>query len=257
MNDVRAWYDERAAQFQNAIAIESGFLGLSADQQRRLNDLKLWVLTRGHEVSLRGAAVLEFGAGHGRLAVEIPIYASYTGVDLSPRLVELGNDRLARSGLADRARLVAGDCLAFEGPPESFDVVCSLGVFSYARDPEQLLRKMVWHLKPGGQVFFDVRSSSLLYDPIRRLRWKLGMGTRDANQLYSKRQLRSLFTSVGLADLRVVMRDYPVLGELFSRKSWDWPLTLRNWLATHQELDWMGTACFVFGRKPLLMKAAA
>jgi hypothetical protein len=84
---------------------------------------------------------------------------------------------------------------------------------------------VVWHLKPGGQVFFDVRSSSLLYDPIRRLRWKLGMGTRDANQLYSKRQLRSLFTSVGLADLRVVMRDYPVLGELFSRKSWDWPLT--------------------------------
>jgi SAM-dependent methyltransferase len=206
---------------------------------------------------LLGASVLEFGAGHGRLAGEIPIYASYTGVDLSPRLVELGNDRLARSGLAGRARLVPGDCLAFEGPLEAFDVVCSLGVFSYARDPAQLLRKMVSHLKPGGQVFFDVRSSSLLYDPVRRLRWKLGMGTRDANQLYSKGQLHSMFAAAGLVDLRVVMRDYPVLGELFSRREWAWPLTLRNWLATHSKLDWMGTACFVFGRKPLLTKAAA
>jgi SAM-dependent methyltransferase len=250
MNDVRAWYDERAAQFRDTVTVEAMFLRLPPDHQRRLTDFKLWLLTRGHEVSLRDATVLEFGAGHGRLAVEMPVYASYVGVDLSPRLVEIGNERLRRAGLADRACLVASDCLAYDGPLEAFDVVCSLGMFPYVREPEAVLRKMASHLKPGGRLFLDVRSSSPLYDPIRRLRWRLGMGTRAANPLFSRRRLRTLFAAVGLAELRVVMREYPLLAALFMRKGWEWPLTLRNWLAMHPTLDWMGTECFVFGTKP-------
>jgi hypothetical protein len=76
------------------------------------------------------------------------------------------------------------------------------------------------------------------------------MGTRAANPLFSKRRMGALFAAVGLAELRVVMREYPLLASLYMRKAWPWPLALRNWLAAHPTFDWLGTECFVFGTKP-------
>jgi SAM-dependent methyltransferase len=245
------WFDENAARFRGAAAIEVAFLELSPEEQYRLNRFKLWALERAGLVSLAGKDVLEFGAGHGRLAVELPVFASYTGVELSPNLVEIGRERLRQAGLSDRARLIGCDCLGYDGPAEAFDVVCSLGMFGSLSHPEEVvLRKMMHHLKPGGTLFMDVRHWTPLYGPIRQLRWRFGATTGVRRHLHSRGRLRALLGVIGLTDVHILMREYPLLGGLYARWGWSWPLGLRNWLAAHSWLDMLGTDCFVFGTKP-------
>ena len=247
---VRELYDENWARFKDVATVELDFLDKSAEEQYRLNRFKLWALEHGGIVPVAGKHILEFGAGHGRMAIELPVFASYIGVDLSPNLVRIGEERLAKAGLADRSRLVACDCMHYQGPEEAFDVVCSLGMFEYIEHPELVLRKMMTHLKPGGMLFIDVHHSSPLYDPIRRLRWRMGVRIGGTRHLFSGKQLRELFHSVGLTHVRVVMREYPFLGELYARRGWSWVLELRNWLSARSWLNVLGVNCFVFGVKP-------
>ena len=111
---IHRWYDDHAHEFAEADVIELPFVGKSREFQERLNRFKLWAVDHGGIVDLSGKHVLEFGAGHGRLALAYPGMASYTGVDYSKNLVELGNRRLERAGLTGRAKLVRGDALTFD-----------------------------------------------------------------------------------------------------------------------------------------------
>jgi ubiquinone/menaquinone biosynthesis C-methylase UbiE len=250
MERIQKWYDENASRFADSSTVEVVFLGLDEAQQERLNRFKLWALERGGSVSLEGKRVLEFGCGHGRMALEMPGYAEYVGVDFSAELVRMGEERLARAGLSDRARLVASDCLSFEGPAEHYDVVGSLGMFPYVDDPEGVLRKMASHLRPGGTLFVDGYLSSPVYDPIRRLRWLIRKPTGGTNRLYTERAMRDMFARAGLADMRFIVREYPFLSSLYARRGWQWPLALRNGLARHRWLNVFATDFFAIGSKP-------
>ena len=163
---VRRWYDDNAAQFEQSAGVEHDFLHLTEEEQRRLNRFKLWFLEDGGLVSLVGKSVLEFGCGHGRLAIERPEYASYVGVDLSENLGE----RLAHAGLASRAPLVVSENLAFSAPRHVFNVVCSLGMFSCVVESQAVLNKLCSHLRPDGTLFVDGHHASPPYTPVRR--WK-------------------------------------------------------------------------------------
>lgn len=250
MERIRRWYDANAARFADLSTVEVVFLGLDQTQQARLNRFKLWALRDGGAVSVEGKRVLEFGCGHGRMALEMPGYAEYVGVDFSEPLVRLGQERLARAGRADRCRLVASDCLSFDGPAEYFDVVGSLGMFPYVDDPEAVLRKMAGHLRPGGTLFVDGYLSSPIYDPLRKLRWMFAKPTGGTNRMYTEREMRAMFDRAGLTNMRFIVREYPFLSSLYARRGWDWPLTLRNALARVSALNRFATDFFAFGTKP-------
>ena len=100
---IHRWYDDHAHEFAEADVIELPFVGKSREFQERLNRFKLWAVDHGGIVDLSGKHVLEFGAGHGRLALTYPDMASYTGVDYSKNLVELGNRRLEAFALGQKA----------------------------------------------------------------------------------------------------------------------------------------------------------
>src|SRR4029434_809433 len=87
---ARAWYEEHAATFAGASAIEFAFVGMDADYQERLIEFQLWALERVASADFRGKRVLDYGAGHGRLALAYPTVASYLGIDFSANLVALG-----------------------------------------------------------------------------------------------------------------------------------------------------------------------
>jgi SAM-dependent methyltransferase len=252
VRDEHDLYDREWESFRDADAIEFRFVHRPPDVQARLNEFTLWALGQPELVRLDGADVLEFGAGHGRLPMVFPSVGSYVGVERSENLVKIGTDRLDQAGLSDRAQLVAGDCMDYDGPEAGFDIVCSLGMFAYVPDTEASLRKMVHHLKPGGRLFIDAIHSSPVYNWIHRLRVRTGLGKKKGGQrlLFSRGELRDLFHGVGLTDVRVIMREYPVLGTLYADREQDWALELRNRIAQTPWLDVFGTVCFAFGTKP-------
>ncbi len=244
---VHDWYDANDERFAHAAAIEVPFIGLSADAQERMNRFKLFAIDNG--VALEGKNVLEFGAGHGRLALAYPSMASYLGVDYSANLVALGTQRLARAGLSDRARLVHGDVLSFGRTTAAFDVVCSLGMLTYFTDPKPVLRKMSAYLKPGGILFTDFRCTSWLYGAIRRLKWAIKKPTGGVSYLGHPAAIEALYAKVGLTDIQVVSREFPLLAGLYAHQGCGWPRALRNAIADSRGLRMFATEAWIFATK--------
>jgi cyclopropane fatty-acyl-phospholipid synthase-like methyltransferase len=252
---LRAWWDSHARQFEDIATLEKDFLDLNPEEQKRLNDFKLWFLQDDAGlVSVLDKDILEFGAGHGRMALEARGYRSYLGVDFSENVVRIGEKRIARAGLSDRARLVASDALAFQGPQEAFDIVCSLGMFCSLSVPtaEAMLRNMVRHLRHGGTLFLDLHHSSPLYDSLRRWKWRHDAeeGSNYDRRVFTKQAILQLLASVGLTDVRIRMREYPFLGMLYAHRNWRWALALRNRLSELPVFDVFGTEFMAIATKP-------
>jgi SAM-dependent methyltransferase len=231
------------------VAIEQAFVDMPSQEQHRLNHFKLWHLKHDQSVSLLGKRILEFGCGHGRMAIELQGYESYLGVDFCADLVRIGQERLVQARLTDCAQLVVADCLTFEGPKEYFDVVCSLGMFAFVEDVESMLRIMCFHLKPGGILFIDCHHASPLYNTIRHWRWRWAKPSGGVSRVFSKQAISSLLTDSGLTNIRIIMREYPLLGNFYARQGLEWVLMLRNQLAKRSWLDFLGTDFFVIGNK--------
>lgn len=248
-NDAHRWYEENASRFEAADVIEVDFVGLDPDAQHRLNHFKLYALDSGEYVSFSGKDVLDFGAGHGRLALAYPDMKSYLGVDYSANLVQIGNRRIARAGLQNKAQLVHGSVLEFE-TPRRFDVVCSLGMMTYFNDPLPAVRKMLALLKPGGVLFFDFRLDSPIYSPIRKIKWAIRPPTGGMSNTEKPAALRRALESMGLQQVEVVSREFPLLANLHAKRAWKWPLALRNGLARSSVLRAFSTEAWIFARRP-------
>jgi SAM-dependent methyltransferase len=246
----RDWYNQNAAAFSEAVAIELPFLGLDPVAQQRLNRFKLWALLEDHLVEWRDRDVLEFGAGHGRFAVELPGYRSYLGIDSSANLVEIGMERLAARKLDGRARIQLGDCMEYDPPPEGFDVVCSLGMLPYVEDLSGVARKMAQCAKAGGTVLADFKHRSPLYEPARIIGSRLRPQTGGGSRFHTKAELREAMAAAGLRDVTFVMREYPFLAEWYAEKGLDWPLRARQFLCRRPWLDGLALTGFVVARKP-------
>jgi SAM-dependent methyltransferase len=112
----------------------------SAPHQAVVDDL----LVRYPQLRSASLRVVDIGCGPAdvtiRLATALP-NAEVVGIDAGPRMLALGEERIARHGLADRARLSAlhlpasGDDLARLG---RFDLVVSNATLHHLRDPADL-----------------------------------------------------------------------------------------------------------------------
>jgi ubiquinone/menaquinone biosynthesis C-methylase UbiE len=246
------YQEVKARRYRDLVACDYDFVGLSSEAQQRLNRFKLGALLEGHFVEWEGRDVLEFGAGHGRFAVEFKGYRSYLGIESSAPLVKIGEERLSRLGLQGRARLMAGDCLEFSGPEGAFDLVCSLGMFQHFERPEGVVRKMALHAKPGGVVLADFKHATPIYTPLRKLSYAVRQPPAGKGKhAISTRAMREAMLNAGLTDITFVMREYPLLGNWYAVRGWDWALAAREALARRPWLNWVGFLGFVAARKPL------
>jgi len=99
--------------------------------------------------------ILDVATGTGDLAIKMartmPL-VEVTGIDLSPGMVALGNEKVAKNGLIGRVKLEVGDSLAMPYADGDFDcVTVAYGV----RNFEHLLqgyREMARVLCPGGML---------------------------------------------------------------------------------------------------------
>jgi ubiquinone/menaquinone biosynthesis C-methylase UbiE len=98
-----------------------------------------------------GHDVLEIGCGLGTDAVQFArAGARYTGVDLTPRAVEIVRRRFELYGLEGTTRVADAENLPFED--DSFDVVYSHGVLHHTPDTQRAFDEIYRVLRPGGRA---------------------------------------------------------------------------------------------------------
>jgi ubiquinone/menaquinone biosynthesis C-methylase UbiE len=104
----------------------------------------------GHRDSA-GVHILDVGCGQGiDLMQAAKAGANITGIDLTPRHVELARAHLAALGL--RGRVIEADAEQLPFPDGSFDRVISNGVLHHTPDIAVALREIRRVLRPGGEA---------------------------------------------------------------------------------------------------------
>jgi ubiquinone/menaquinone biosynthesis C-methylase UbiE len=174
-----------------------------------------------------GLRVLDVGCGQGTdLYRYARAGAEATGIDLTPRHVELAREHLAAMGLD--AEVVQGDAEHLPFADASFDRVSSNGVLHHTPDMPAALREIRRVLKPGGtatiivyhrdSLFFWVSKvlrlgilrrrllhenmTDILSDGVERS----SIGARPLVRVYSRRQLRRMMHAAGFGHVRIVIR---------------------------------------------------
>jgi len=117
---------------------------------------------------VRGRAVLDVGCGGGDNAVLLAaLGARVTGIDLSPKLVELARRRAEALGVAGSTRFVCAPLETADLGAERFDVVWGDGILHHVVDElDAVLGRLVQVARPGA-LFVFAEPVSLL----RALRW--------------------------------------------------------------------------------------
>lgn len=97
----------------------------------------------------QGARLLEIGCGMGSDLVQFARGGAHcTGVDITPKSIEITRHRFALNGLQGNFILSDGEHLPF--PSESFDVVYSNGVLHHTPDTAGAIREVHRVLRKGG-----------------------------------------------------------------------------------------------------------
>lgn len=160
-----------------------------------------------------GEQILDVGAGQGVLAPAVlRAGARFTGVDASPRLLELARKRHGKG-----AQFVLGDARRLSSLPglreASFDAVVFLLSLQDMDPLQPVIEGAAWALKPGGRVVI------LLTHPAFRVPRQSGWGWDEGRKLVYRRVDRYL------TPLPVPMKPFPG-GEGRTTRSFHRPLEM-------------------------------
>jgi ubiquinone/menaquinone biosynthesis C-methylase UbiE len=190
----------------------------------------MWFHEELDYVGTRGLDVLDVGCGQG---IDVARYAqagaNVTGVDITPRHVELAIHHL--EGLGLDARIVPGDAERLPFDDTSFHRVSSNGVLHHTPDMPAALREVLRVLRPGGEariILYNRRSlhywlQQVLYQGV----WKRALveeqsmagvlsrgveysrvGARPLVRVYSPRQARRELEGAGFVQVTSTVRHF-------------------------------------------------
>ncbi|HEX8142183.1 MAG TPA: methyltransferase domain-containing protein [Pyrinomonadaceae bacterium] len=118
-------------------------------ERHRYTEYAPWMPSMMGFDQFSGARLLEIGCGMGTDLLQFARGgARCTGVDLTPRSVEITRHRFALYGMSGDFMLADGEHLPFAD--ESFDVVYSNGVLHHTPDTERAVREVHRVLRKGG-----------------------------------------------------------------------------------------------------------
>jgi ubiquinone/menaquinone biosynthesis C-methylase UbiE len=191
-----------------------------------------WIASALGYESTAGLDVLDVGCGQGIDLVEyVSAGARATGIDLTPRHVELARDHLEAMGLT--AAVVHGDAERLPFGDSSFDIVASNGVLHHTPDMPAALREIRRVLRPGGEARIAVYnrrsfhywlSQVMLVGILQRALFEEGsmegvlargvehtsIGARPLVRVYSPPQLRRMLLDAGFTDVETSVRGFDV-----------------------------------------------
>jgi SAM-dependent methyltransferase len=171
---------------------------------------------------VRGARVLEVGAGSGRDAIGLAQAGAIGYVlDYSPASLELVRRQAAAQGAV--IHLVRADALAMPFRDAAFDVVFHQGLLEHFRDPMPLTRENARITRRGGRVVFDVPQAFHLYTLMKQVMIALNVWFAGWETQFTPAQLERVLAAAGLRVRRtygewmVPGLVYRVLRELLKR----------------------------------------
>lgn len=149
-----------------------------------------------------GLRILDIGCGGGLLCEPMArLGADVTGVDASPRNIEVARVHAAQTGLGIDYRHGTAEALAAEG--EAFDVVLNMEVIEHVADPLAFLTACHDLLRPGGLHICSTlnrNAKSWLFAIVGAehvARW-LPKGTHDWRKFITPDELFTLLSRAGL-----------------------------------------------------------
>ena len=101
-----------------------------------------------------GDTVLDICTGTAVVALKIAMRtdARVVGVDISERMLRLGQRNVSKAGLRSNVTLLRGRAENLGFGDESFDAVCFTWLLRYVEDPHATISEAVRVLKPGGSL---------------------------------------------------------------------------------------------------------
>jgi ubiquinone/menaquinone biosynthesis C-methylase UbiE len=128
-----------------------------AEHARWMRGLHARIARRIAEALPHGGSHVDVGTGPGTLPAEVAALrpdALVTGVDPSPRMVELATARLAEASPAavERGRVLLGDAAHLPLPDASADVVSAVLTMHHWPDLDDGVAELTRVLAPGGTV---------------------------------------------------------------------------------------------------------
>jgi len=184
-----------------------------------------WMASELGYADSSGLDVLDVGCGQGIDLCEYALAgAKVTGIDLTPRHVELARQHLDELGL--EGQVLVGDAESLPFGDETFDRVSSNGVLHHTPDMPQALREIRRVLRPGAEAVVIVYNrGSGHYWLNQFLGWGVlkgqllrersmanllsanveisSIGARPQVTVYGRRELQRMMEDAGLHDVRV------------------------------------------------------
>ena len=150
-----------------------------------------------------GQRLVEVGCATGPYTLRLSAEMGYrmTGVDISPRSIEIARELAVSLGHEDEITYLQGDferlaCLE----DDSQEGLISFSCIRYVPDPLAGLRQARRVVQPGGRVVVDFPNR---YCPwFKYLKTKFGVNVHFEDRHFSAREVRDMFSEAGLEDVR-------------------------------------------------------
>lgn len=148
---VRIWYDCISEGFDKRYTGTEGFYWENFET-KIIDEL----------VDVKNKVVLDLGCGGGRYALSVQEKAQkIIGIDISSKMIEVARKK-CKPGMP--VEFLVGDATSTYFKDNYFDVIVSLGMFEYLKDPSPFLAEINRVLKPNGVLVFTCHNRTRVSD---------------------------------------------------------------------------------------------
>lgn len=144
------------------------------------------------------ASILDAGCASGHITLDLARRVRKVhGIDISPKLIALANQRLEESG-PDNCTFSTLSIDDAELEPGSFDAVTAYSLLHLVPDVPATVNRFYDLIRPGGRVIAEVPTKTEIGLPLRMLiKLMQAVGKAPNVRVYSQQAYRSMFEKAG------------------------------------------------------------
>lgn len=197
---ILRYFDRIAKDFDNIYSNRGNLVGKFINKAFRQGMYERAVITVQECGNVGNKSILDIGCGSGRIALPLAKKgAKVTGIDYSPRMIEMANAYLKELNATVNAEFLCTDFMEDFPDNQSFDITLALGVLDYIKSPLPFLNKMKSLTEEKMVVSYPAMLT--LQMPIRKVwLWTRGCPV----YFYSKKRLTKIYKRLGINSYQII-----------------------------------------------------